>query len=69
MATETLHGALVQIILSSMWSLEWEAMSWQEVMRSETAGKPDRMMALPSVYSQSKEPLLFFPLSLFLTNG
>lgn len=53
MFTGPLHGALTQIILSSVWSLQKEAVCWQEATCSETAGRADRMMAflLHSIHS------------------
>lgn len=64
MATETLHGALKTIILSTVCSLEWEAECWQKVMCLETAGKCDRMMLFPHyIHSTLKATASFFPLS------
>lgn len=47
---ETFHRALTQIILSSVWRLEWEAMCWQKVTCSKTAGKPDSIFMAKSKY-------------------
>lgn len=65
MVTETLHGALKSIILSTVCSLEWEAECWQKVMCLETAGKCDRIMLFPHYviyYYIQSNCFLFSPL-------